>query len=76
MENYVIKFVSDLWQEARCFTSVILVSVINKDVHHNITEIVLRMSLNTHITITFIWIQVPLGTACPSRVPEFTSEFE
>ena len=73
MENYVIKFVSDLWQEARCFTSVILVSVINKDVHHNITEIVLRMSLNTHITITFIWIQVPLVEQELLALPEYLS---
>ena len=46
MQHYVIKFVSDLW-----FSPGTPVSSTNKTDRHNITEILLKVALNT-ITLT------------------------
>ena len=50
IQHYVIKFVSDLWQVG-CFSPGTPVSSINKTDRHDITEILLKLALNT-ITLT------------------------
>jgi len=46
IQHYVIKFVSDLWQVSG-FLLKLLVSSTNKTDRHNITEILLKVALNT-----------------------------
>ena len=46
IKYYVIKFVSDMWQIGGLFLG-ILVSSTNKTDHHDITEILLKVVLNT-----------------------------
>ena len=46
IQHYVIKFVSDLRQVGG-FLQVLLVSSTNKIDHHDITEILLKVALNT-----------------------------
>jgi len=46
MQHYVIKFVSDLWQVSG-FLWILLVSSTNKTDSHDITEILLKLALNT-----------------------------
>ena len=45
--TYVIKFVSDLQQTGRWFSPGTLVSSTNKTYPHDITEILLKVTLNT-----------------------------
>jgi hypothetical protein len=52
IQLYVIKFVSDLWQVSG-FLQILLVSTTNKTDHHNITEIFLKVALNT-ITLALL----------------------
>jgi hypothetical protein len=47
MQHYVIKFVSDLWQVSG-FLWILLVSSTNKTDYHDITEILLKVTLNTN----------------------------
>jgi hypothetical protein len=51
IQNYAIKFVSDLWQVGG-FLRVLRVSSTNKTDRHDITEILLKVALNT---ITLTW---------------------
>jgi hypothetical protein len=46
MQHYVIKFVSDLWQVGGCILGT-PVSSTNKTDRHDITEILLKVVLNT-----------------------------
>ena len=46
MQHYVIKFVSDV-RQVNCFLRVFSVSSINKTDLHDITEILLKVALNT-----------------------------
>ena len=47
IQHYVIKFVGDLWQTGRWFSSGTPVSSTNKIGRHDITEILLKVALNT-----------------------------
>jgi hypothetical protein len=53
IQHYVIKFVSDLRQ----VSDFLLVPAINKTDRHNITEILLKVALNTITLIPFIQVQ-------------------
>jgi hypothetical protein len=46
VQHYVIKFVSDLWKVG-VFSQGTPVSSTNKTDHHDITEILLKVTLNT-----------------------------
>jgi hypothetical protein len=52
MQQYMIKFVSDLRQVGLRFSQGTPVSSTNKTDHNNITEILLKVALNT-ITLTY-----------------------
>jgi hypothetical protein len=60
VQHYVIKFVSDL-RQVGAFLWVLQFSSTNKTDRHNITEILLKVALNT-TTVTF-------SLACPCSVP-------
>ena len=51
IQHYVIKFVRDLWQAGRWFSLGTPISSINETDRHDITEILLKVALNT-ITLT------------------------
>jgi len=53
IQHYVIKFVSDLWQVGG-FLRVLMIFSTNKTDRHDITEILLKVVLNT-ITLTLNW---------------------
>ena len=53
IQNYVVKFVSDL-RQVSCFFPGTLVSSTNKADRHNITEILLKVTLNTTTLILIL----------------------
>jgi hypothetical protein len=52
IQHYMIKFVSDLLQVGG-FPRILWVSTTNETDHHEITEIMLKVALNTINTINF-----------------------
>ena len=68
MQHYMIKFVSDFWQD-RLFYPCTLVSSSNKNDRHDITETLLKVALNT-ITLTLPYVSLPICTF-KSLYPEF-----
>ena len=57
MQHYVIKFVIDLWQ-VRWFSPDTLVFSTNKTDRYDITEILLKVALNTITITSFIAVYV------------------
>jgi hypothetical protein len=55
VQHYVIKFVSDLQQVSGFLRVLSPVSSINKTDHHDITEILLKVALNTILSILFVY---------------------
>jgi hypothetical protein len=47
VQHYVVKFISDLGQFGRLFSQGTLVSSTNKTDRHDITEILLKVAINT-----------------------------